>query len=107
MIPAELDRPIAGLRVATPEGYYWDGLDPEVVAAVRAAVGVLGDLGARVGELALPDPQILNVASPARLLKQRSRVYSGVTRGFASEGKWLHTTLPRKEVDYGEGTPVR
>jgi aspartyl-tRNA(Asn)/glutamyl-tRNA(Gln) amidotransferase subunit A len=56
---AALERPIAGLRVVVPEGYYWDGLDAEVVAGARAAVGVLGDLGAHVGERPLPDPQIL------------------------------------------------
>jgi aspartyl-tRNA(Asn)/glutamyl-tRNA(Gln) amidotransferase subunit A len=56
---AALDRPIAGLRVVVPQGYYWEGLDGEVAAGVRAAVGVLGELGARVGERPLPDPQIL------------------------------------------------
>src|SRR5262249_30076584 len=56
---AALDGPIAGLRVAVPAGYYWDGLDAEVTAAARAAIGILAQLGAHVGELALPDPQIL------------------------------------------------
>src|SRR5262249_16223465 len=54
-----LDRPIAGLRIAVPEGYYRDGLDAEVAAGFRAALGVLGELSAHVGERPLPDPQLL------------------------------------------------
>ena len=42
-----------------PENYYWDGIDAEVAAAARGAVRLLGDLGARVIDLRLPDPQVL------------------------------------------------
>ncbi|MBI4011957.1 MAG: amidase [Candidatus Rokubacteria bacterium] len=54
-----LDGPIGGLRVAVPENYYWDGVDSQVDAAVRAAIATLGELGARVAELHLPDPRLL------------------------------------------------
>jgi len=56
---AALDRPIAGLRVAVPEHYYWDGVAPEVDGAVRAAISALAELGARVDERELPDPRLL------------------------------------------------
>lgn len=56
--PADLRRPVAGLRVGVPENYYWDGLDPEMAAAVRTAIGALGKLGLLVKELRVPDPQI-------------------------------------------------
>jgi aspartyl-tRNA(Asn)/glutamyl-tRNA(Gln) amidotransferase subunit A len=56
----QLDGLITGLRVGVPENYYWVGLDPEVTAAARAAIGTLGHLGARVVEQPLPDPQIMS-----------------------------------------------
>lgn len=51
---AELDRGIAGLRLGVPEEWFGDGLDPEVEAAVRAAVDQLEALGARVVPVQLP-----------------------------------------------------
>jgi aspartyl-tRNA(Asn)/glutamyl-tRNA(Gln) amidotransferase subunit A len=54
----DLDRPVTGLRVGVPAGYYWDGLDPEVRDAARAAIGVLDGLGARADEVSIPDPQL-------------------------------------------------
>jgi aspartyl-tRNA(Asn)/glutamyl-tRNA(Gln) amidotransferase subunit A len=56
---AALARPIRGLRIGVPEGYYWDGIDAEMAAGVRAAIDLLARLGAEPRELALPDPQIL------------------------------------------------
>ena len=49
-----LDGGIAGLRVAVPEGYFFDDLHPDVAAAVEAALDVLRDLGATVERVALP-----------------------------------------------------
>jgi aspartyl-tRNA(Asn)/glutamyl-tRNA(Gln) amidotransferase subunit A len=54
---AALDRPIGGLRIGVPTTYFWDDVDAGVAAAVREAIGVLGRLGARVAEVALPDPR--------------------------------------------------
>ena len=56
---ARLDQSIAGLRIGVPENFYWDGIDAEVEAAGREAVRLLGELGARVTDLPLPDPRIL------------------------------------------------
>jgi aspartyl-tRNA(Asn)/glutamyl-tRNA(Gln) amidotransferase subunit A len=57
---ASLDRPIAGFRVGVPDGYYWEGLDGEVLAAVRGAVEGFRGLGAQMIECGLPDPALLN-----------------------------------------------
>jgi aspartyl-tRNA(Asn)/glutamyl-tRNA(Gln) amidotransferase subunit A len=54
---AALGAPIAGLRVGVPVAYFWDGVDAEVVAAVRAALDVLAGLGAHVADCHLPDPR--------------------------------------------------
>src|SRR4030095_7941759 len=44
---AELARGVEGLRIGIPAEYFIEGLDPEVEAAVRAAIQVLEKLGAR------------------------------------------------------------
>ncbi len=50
----ELEAGVKGLRVGLPKEYFVAGLDPEVEAAVRAAVATLGSLGAEVREVSLP-----------------------------------------------------
>ena len=54
-----LEGPIGGLRVAVPENYYFDGIDAQMAAAVWAAAGVLGGLGALVAPVRVPDPRTL------------------------------------------------
>ena len=49
-----LDRNIKGLRIGLPKEYMIGGLDPEVKAAVDAAVKQLQSLGATVEEISLP-----------------------------------------------------
>jgi len=52
---AGLDRGIHGLRIGIPRPFFFEGCDPEVVAAVEAALGTLAQLGATVEEIELPD----------------------------------------------------
>ena len=54
-----LDGSVAALRVGVPENYYFDGVDAEVDAAVRAATTVLAGLGAGVSAVRVPDPRPL------------------------------------------------
>ena len=54
-----LDGPIAGLRVGVPENFYFDGVTPDVDAAVRTAADVLAGLGASVAPIRVPDPRTL------------------------------------------------
>jgi aspartyl-tRNA(Asn)/glutamyl-tRNA(Gln) amidotransferase subunit A len=48
------------VRVIVPTNHFFDDIDPEVDAAVRAAVGVLASLGATVTELALPRADLIS-----------------------------------------------
>ncbi len=77
-----LETPVEGLRVGLPESYYFDGLDAEMDAAVRAAARVLEGLGVVVTPIPVPDPQPLievcnaitrseSAAIHARLLRER------------------------------------
>ena len=45
---------VQGVRVGVPKEYFIEGMQPEVEAAVRAAVDRLADLGAQVVEVTLP-----------------------------------------------------
>jgi len=45
---------VQGVRVGVPKEYFIEGMQPEVEAAVRAAVDVLAGLGAKVQEVSLP-----------------------------------------------------
>ncbi|MFA6002503.1 MAG: Asp-tRNA(Asn)/Glu-tRNA(Gln) amidotransferase subunit GatA [Elusimicrobiota bacterium] len=51
---AALSGGVRGLRVGLPREYFLPGLDPEIAAAVRAAVETLRGLGAEVREVSLP-----------------------------------------------------
>ena len=94
---AGLDHGPAGLRVALPENYYFDGVAPEVRAAVEVAAGVLAGLGARVRPLRLPDPatatDVANIlarsesaAIHARVLRERPHELGGAVRSRLEVG---------------------
>ena len=51
---AALTGDVRGVRVGVPREYFIEGMQPEVEAAVRAAVDHLADLGAHVVEVTLP-----------------------------------------------------
>ncbi len=82
--PAALERGIAGVRVGVPENFFFQGLDPDMEGGVRRAVGALAELGARVAEVRLPDPRLMN------------DVCNIVTR---CEGSSIHARLLRERPD--------
>lgn len=49
-----LDRPVSHLRIAAPRERFFDGVDPEIGAAVAQALQVIARLTAGIGEIALP-----------------------------------------------------
>lgn len=55
----ELDDGARDVRVLVPTTHFFDDADPEVTAAVRAAIDVLRSLGARVREAPLPYTDLL------------------------------------------------
>jgi aspartyl-tRNA(Asn)/glutamyl-tRNA(Gln) amidotransferase subunit A len=52
---AGIEGGVRGKRIGVARAFFFEQCDPEVVAAVDAAIAVLGDLGAVVDEAALPD----------------------------------------------------
>ena len=77
---AELERPITGLRIAIPENYYLDGVEPEVAAATRAALAAFERLGARVTSLRLPDPQVIHDVSSIIARAESAAVHARILR---------------------------
>jgi aspartyl-tRNA(Asn)/glutamyl-tRNA(Gln) amidotransferase subunit A len=119
---AALDGGIAGLRIGVAGGFYADGLDATVTAALAEAVAVLGGLGARVEPLAVPDPGPIVSGSSnvmvraesatihSRLLKERpgelqpavrDRMAPGltVTAHDYLQGQRLRAQLTREFID--------
>jgi aspartyl-tRNA(Asn)/glutamyl-tRNA(Gln) amidotransferase subunit A len=80
---------VAGLTLGVPEEYFIDGMDPEVEAAVRAAIDVLRGLGARVAPVSLPTTRHSLAAYylilPAEASSNLAR-YDGVKYGLRVPG---------------------
>jgi len=77
---AGLERGPAGLRVALPDNYYFDGVTPEVRTAVETAAGVLASRGARVQILRLPDPALLNDVANILARSESATIHARVAR---------------------------
>lgn len=61
---SELDRSLKGLRIGVPKEFFFEDIDPEIESAVREAIKLLGDNGAKVSEVSMPwvkDGRAINV----------------------------------------------
>ncbi|WNK21379.1 Asp-tRNA(Asn)/Glu-tRNA(Gln) amidotransferase subunit GatA [Halomonas piscis] len=85
---AELDAPLAGLKIGLPREYFGDGLDPAVASAVREAVKVYESLGATVRDVSLPHTRYATsayyVIAPAEASSNLAR-FDGVRFGHRCE----------------------
>ncbi|MBS1189971.1 MAG: aspartyl/glutamyl-tRNA(Asn/Gln) amidotransferase subunit [Rhodocyclaceae bacterium] len=81
----DLERPLEGLRIGLPKEFFGDGCDPEVMAAVRAAIAEYEKLGARTVEVSLPNSHLsvaaYYVIAPAEASSNLSR-FDGVRYGY-------------------------
>jgi len=84
-----LRQDVKGLRVGIPDEYFIDGLDPEVEAAVRAAIETLRGLGAKTESVSLPHTEYglaaYYVIAPAEASSNLAR-YDGVKYGLREPG---------------------
>src|SRR5262245_4377332 len=107
---AGLTQGIEGLRVGIPAEYFIEGLDPEVEAAVRAAIQVLEKLGARSEPVSLPHTEYGVAAyyliAPAEASSNLAR-YDGVKYGLrAPRARGLIERYSRTRAA-GFGTEVK
>ncbi len=87
-----IDRGPKGLRIGVPKQYFWDGLDPEVEAAVRKAIAGLESAGARVVEV-----DFSRVAAYRDALMQVM---------FADAAAYHAPHFPSRKADYGAQVAV-
>ena len=94
---------LKGLRVGVPKEYFIEGIQPEVEAAVRAAIATLHDLGAEVREISLPHTDlalpVYYLIAPAEASANLAR-YDGIRYGLSEPGESLWETYRRTR---GEG----
>src|SRR5690606_14209586 len=55
---AELNKPLAGLRVGLPREYFAEGLDASIADVIGAAITQLQALGAEVKDISLPNAEL-------------------------------------------------
>jgi len=86
---------LRGMRVGVPQEYFIAGMQPDVEAAVRAAVDVLAGLGAEVREVSLPHTDyalaVYYLIAPAEASANLAR-YDSVRYGLRVEGGGLIET---------------
>ena len=89
---AGLGKEIKGLKIGVPKEYFGAGLDPEVNAAVRAALQSLEGLGGELMEVSLPHAEyavaVYYVVAVAEASSNLAR-YDGVKYGLREEGRNL------------------
>ncbi len=68
----DLEPSLRGLRVGLPENFYFERLDPDVEAAVRAAVHTAEARGAEIVTLRVPDIAAINTVARVILLAEAS-----------------------------------
>jgi len=92
---AALTGDIRGMRVGVPREYFIPGMQPEVEAAVRAALEKLADLGAEIVEVSLPHTDyalpVYYLIAPAEASANLAR-YDGVRYGLRIVGNSLEDT---------------
>jgi aspartyl-tRNA(Asn)/glutamyl-tRNA(Gln) amidotransferase subunit A len=105
-----LDQPIGGLRVGIPREYFVEGMDPEVERAVRAAIAVLRELGAKPEPVSLPTTDFALAAyyviAPAEASSNLAR-YDGVKYGLRAAGARDLVDMSSQTRAAGFGTEVK
>jgi aspartyl-tRNA(Asn)/glutamyl-tRNA(Gln) amidotransferase subunit A len=85
---ADLDRPVAGLRIGIPREYQLEGLDSAVKAAVEQATTVYQSLGAELVQISLPHTEYgiaaYYVIAPCEASSNLAR-YDGVHFGHRTQ----------------------
>jgi aspartyl-tRNA(Asn)/glutamyl-tRNA(Gln) amidotransferase subunit A len=106
----EIGKPVQGMRIGVAKEYFGEGLDPEVRAAVEAAIQKLATLGCEVVPISLPHTQyavpcyyIIATAEASSNLER----YDGVRYSHRAEGVHSLADMYRCSRDEGFGTEVK
>ncbi len=107
---AELEKPVAGLRVGIPEEYFAEGLDPEVRAAVEKTADVLRAAGCTLHKVSLPHTRYAiatyYVIATAEASANLAR-FDGVRYGLRAKDAKTLGGMYRETRDQGFGREVK
>ena len=85
---SNLKNDLHGLKVGIPKEYFIDGIDAEVLKAVRDAIKLITELGAEMIEMSLPHTEYATAAyyiiAPSEASSNLAR-YDGVKYGYRSQ----------------------
>jgi aspartyl-tRNA(Asn)/glutamyl-tRNA(Gln) amidotransferase subunit A len=107
---AELEEPIAGLKIGVAKEYFGDGLDPAVRTAVEAAIQKIAGLGCEIVPVSLPHtpyaiPTYYIVAT-AEASSNLAR-YDAVRYGYRAKNTRTLAEMYRRSRDESFGTEVK
>jgi len=107
---AELEKPVTGLKVGVAKEYFGEGLDPEVRAAVEAAIHKLAELGCKVVPVSLPHTEYAiptyYIVATAEASSNLAR-FDGVRYGFRAPKARTLSDMYRLTRDGGFGMEVK
>jgi len=101
---------IRGIRLGVPGEYFVEGMQPEVAAAIEAAIKKMEELGAKVErEVSLPSTPyalaVYYIIAPSEASANLAR-YDGVKYGFSYQGASMWDSM-EKTREYGFGPEVK
>jgi aspartyl-tRNA(Asn)/glutamyl-tRNA(Gln) amidotransferase subunit A len=107
---AELDKPLAGLRIGLPKEYFGEGLGAEINAVVQTALQQYKDMGAEIIDISLPNTHlavpVYYVVAPAECSSNLSR-FDGVRFGHRCEDPKDLEELYKRSRGEGFGEEVK
>ena len=107
---AELEKPIAGLKIGVAKEYFGEGLDGEVRAAVESAIEKLAQLGCEIVPVPLPHTKYAiptyYIVATAEASSNLAR-YDGVRYGFRAKGAHTLSEIYRLTREQGFGNEVK
>jgi len=107
---AFLNRDLTGWTVGIPREYFMDGIDPEVLAAVKKAIRVVEDQGATCIDVTLPHTDycvaVYYIVAPAEASSNLAR-YDGVKYGYRAENCRDLLDMYKKSRSEGFGPEVK
>jgi aspartyl-tRNA(Asn)/glutamyl-tRNA(Gln) amidotransferase subunit A len=107
---AELEKPVKGLKIGIAKEYFGEGLDPEVRAAVEAAIQKLAELGCEVVPVSLPHTEYAiptyYIVATAEASSNLAR-YDGVRYGYRAPNPRSLSDMYRRSRDGGFGMEAK
>ncbi|MBI2753574.1 MAG: amidase [Betaproteobacteria bacterium] len=77
---AALGRPVRGLRIGVPKGFFYDGADPAIDQLMRASLDVFRELGCEIVEVAVPAIEPWNQAATAIIAAEAAALHANWLR---------------------------